>query len=863
MHYKSILILICLFLSGNTDAQLYQQWCQKFGSKGPHSNVDTFLYVGNVVVDEAGNSYVNGEDNFDNFVIKFNSNGQVAWRVDGLAYGVILEQQEHYGLYYNNGNIYYVGNNGITSISQTGSIQWLWQYPSPLDNIAVDPVVVFNKQGELAITYQENWYDSVQNVAVVNQNGVMLWTKRYSVGTSEDTSIMNFDIKFDYNGNVCLCLAFLTEISGNESDIDRVYKFDHSGNLIWQYNCPTKNGGYPFYLDPHINGDLWAFSYNGWNHLDSVFVFDSNGNLKSTSRCSYYYKPIYSDSNYHYYWAWENSAGSVTGIFKTDDNFNTIASNTISNSYVEPVLYSNGNLYAVGGRLAFGDTTIYQTPITIVNNQCQQVQTVIATYHQFIQNDAGTNAAVDSAGDVYVLMYSDQDSVALYKFCSKCTPNITGQVYNDANNNCLIDSNELGIEGRIITANPGSYTAVSDSDGSFGLIVPEGNYTITSTVPQYWQATCNDSINVFIGNSNDSVPVLFGSYQLPNIADVEVQLCATVAYPGAYQQILVNYSNPGSVTTNGYIQVNLDSFLIFKSATPSPDSISGNSIFWNYTNLQTGQQAEIDILDSVPTFLNSFYSYILTAEITPLINDVDTTNNYDTIEDPIWASFDPNLKISSATNKNSSGDLTDSSVLTYTILFQNTGNDTAHKIIIIDTLSPNLDAATFTLLQTSFKSYQLALLHQNILQITFNNIALPDSQINPVTSVGLIKYSIKPLAGLQYGTGIFNSANIYFDFNAGVSTNTTADYEQKAPSVSPVPGIYNTIYLYPNPASNLLFLIPGNIQPFSMTIYDINGRKIYAMPFKNEVDISNLSSGVYFVEVTSDAGKVRKRFIKM
>ena len=73
----------------------------------------------------------------------------------------------------------------------------------------------------------------------------------------------------------------------------------------------------------------------------------------------------------------------------------------------------------------------------------------------------------------------------------------------------------------------------------------------------------------------------------------------------------------------------------------------------------------------------------------------------------------------------------------------------------------------------------------------------------------------------------------------------------------------NAIAIYPNPATDVLIIKTENIQAQSITVYDVDGRIIYHLPFKTEVDVHALSSGVYFVEVSSTQGVARKRFVKM
>lgn len=77
---------------------------------------------------------------------------------------------------------------------------------------------------------------------------------------------------------------------------------------------------------------------------------------------------------------------------------------------------------------------------------------------------------------------------------------------------------------------------------------------------------------------------------------------------------------------------------------------------------------------------------------------------------------------------------------------------------------------------------------------------------------------------------------------------------------------YDTsIFIYPNPASNVLnFDSKNDITISAITINDVSGKEIYksANTINNSIDVSNLSSGVYFVTFKSDNNSVTKKFIK-
>ncbi|MEZ4888204.1 MAG: T9SS type A sorting domain-containing protein [Chitinophagales bacterium] len=108
--------------------------------------------------------------------------------------------------------------------------------------------------------------------------------------------------------------------------------------------------------------------------------------------------------------------------------------------------------------------------------------------------------------------------------------------------------------------------------------------------------------------------------------------------------------------------------------------------------------------------------------------------------------------------------------LTYKVRFQNTGNDTAFRVMIVDTLPRELEGESLNL-GSSSHDYTFDIKFGNLLVWTFDNILLPDSTTNELESHGFVQFSISPKADLDLGTKIENKADIYFDFNAPVATN--------------------------------------------------------------------------------------------
>jgi len=69
--------------------------------------------------------------------------------------------------------------------------------------------------------------------------------------------------------------------------------------------------------------------------------------------------------------------------------------------------------------------------------------------------------------------------------------------------------------------------------------------------------------------------------------------------------------------------------------------------------------------------------------------------------------------------------------------------------------------------------------------------------------------------------------------------------------------------IFPNPVSNTL-IIPSEINNIeAITIYSITGKKMLIIENKtNFIDVSNLSKGIYFMQVLTSEGKTVKKFIK-
>ena len=141
---------------------------------------------------------------------------------------------------------------------------------------------------------------------------------------------------------------------------------------------------------------------------------------------------------------------------------------------------------------------------------------------------------------------------------------------------------------------------------------------------------------------------------------------------------------------------------------------------------------------------------------------------------PIVDSFDPNDKQVLPVGLTAQHYTPTNAPLRYRVRFQNTGTDVAYRVVVVDTLAADLDVSTLRVGAASHP-YQLRIAGKArpVLSFRFDNIMLPDSGHSQLGSHGFVEFSIWPKAGLAPRASIENFADIFFDFNPPVRTNTT------------------------------------------------------------------------------------------
>jgi hypothetical protein len=139
---------------------------------------------------------------------------------------------------------------------------------------------------------------------------------------------------------------------------------------------------------------------------------------------------------------------------------------------------------------------------------------------------------------------------------------------------------------------------------------------------------------------------------------------------------------------------------------------------------------------------------------------------------------------------------------------------------------------------------------------------LVDSFKNEPKSHGFVQYRIKQKKDLPYGSKIYNSAGIYFDFNDPVLTNQTLHTVGAREIISAVvertiePNF--TVRISPNPFSeSAIFETPLSISG-DFELFDITGKMLRKEAFEGttfEFHRKGLTAGIYVFKI-SEGGKL-------
>ncbi len=112
-----------------------------------------------------------------------------------------------------------------------------------------------------------------------------------------------------------------------------------------------------------------------------------------------------------------------------------------------------------------------------------------------------------------------------------------------------------------------------------------------------------------------------------------------------------------------------------------------------------------------------------------------------------------------------------------------------------------------------------------------------------------------------FGAGTYSISDWNNTFYATINDQTIITFDDTTLGTEDI-NSYQSI-IYPNPASDKLFIETSIDTPLDYAIFNIQGQKVLSLIYSEEgIDISNLTTGMYFLKIQSDKSEQTLKFVK-
>ena len=345
-------------------------------------------------------------------------------------------------------------------------------------------------------------------------------------------------------------------------------------------------------------------------------------------------------------------------------------------------------------------------------------------------------------------------------------------VYLDENGDCNYDANnEENLSG--LRVEIGNFHRQTNEEGRASFNLRDGSNELRLDARDDLYEICDYNEIVEFSGFDEEKTVFIGVQLLAECADLSISSTTPFLRRCFDNTYYIEIYNDGSAAAENTIAfLELDEHFDFISSDFSVISQSGQTVALDIGRVEPRDAVRgklefnlsCDAELGQAHYMNATLEYEIPCdENSRVIEAFECRENI--------GSYDPNDKSVYIDGVADTNVISQESEIEYLIRFQNTGTDTAFTVRIEDGLSADFDFLSLYPVVASH-DYEWELNRNNLI-VTFNNILLPDSTVNEPDSHGFIKFRVELTDDRpQPGDLVENTAEIYFDFNEPIITNT-------------------------------------------------------------------------------------------
>ncbi len=429
---------------------------------------------------------------------------------------------------------------------------------------------------------------------------------------------------------------------------------------------------------------------------------------------------------------------------------------------------------------------------------------------------------------------------------------VNGSFYFDFNQNGCQDSFSLPYPKFLVSDSIGEGFFFGNEMGDYRIMLPEGKYEISPAIENLEIFTISPpSLDFDLEIDSDRIVQDFCLVPKELVQDLEVTIIPLdQARPGFETEYKIIYENKGTTVVSGNVKLYYESeFMEYLASEPTADKVNSSFINWDYEDLLPFEQRSIIVTMELnrPTdtpALNGGDVLAFKAVIDPADLVKQAPDNTDCLDQEVVNSYDPNDK--RCLEGSSVTEMMIGEYIHYMIRFENTGSAEAVNVIVTDSLdSSKFDVSSIEVVEASH-AVKIKVVDNQVAEFYFEDIYLPFDDAN---NDGYVVFKIRMLPTLTIGDSFENTAQIYFDFNFPIITNTAITSIDMLSAISTSFENDLGINVYPNPVSDILNVEIPTGADYNLYLYNLQGGLVKFWNKNSEMDLSSIARGVYWLEL--------------